>query len=103
MGGTSPVTTPRKRSVALILSSVAAGISVFAALIAFNAQAKSERDQLCDVMYAFVTKSGAATGSPGSPGYAYYQTHPDELRAARKQNQELVGELPCRPSTKGRP
>lgn len=53
-------------------------------------------DQLCNVIYSLVARSGATVGKPGTPGYAYYSQHPDELAKARAQNQDFLNELPCR-------
>lgn len=52
-------------------------------------------DRLCNVIYTLVARSGATVGKPGSPGYAYYREHPDELKKARAQNQEFLHQLPC--------
>lgn len=53
-------------------------------------------DKLCNVIHTLVARSGATVGKPGSPGYAYYKQHPDELAKARAQNQDFLNELPCR-------
>lgn len=49
----------------------------------------------CEVVRDQVARSLAATGQPGTPGYAYYQEHPDELRAVRAQSEDLLAKLPC--------
>ena len=93
------VSTPRKRSVALGLAAIVAGISVFTAMSVFRAKSESTSDKICDVLYRTVASSGATVGKRGTPGYAYYQAHPDELAAARAQNHRFLDDLPCGPHT----
>lgn len=49
----------------------------------------------CEVVKTQVERSLAAINTPGSPGYAYYQEHPDELGAAVAQSETLRDKLPC--------
>lgn len=52
--------------------------------------------KLCEVLYRLVARSGATVGKAGTPGYAYYKQHPEELKLARQQNRQFLRELPCR-------
>lgn len=76
-----------------------AGIfGVLLVAVAFTIRAATvdrEANQLCSVLYTLIARAGATTGTPGSPGYAYYREHPTELVAARKQNDAFLAELPC--------
>lgn len=71
---------------------------ILALAIAFGVRATlvdRDADQLCDVLYTLIAGSGASVGQPGSPGFAYYQQHPEELAQARAQNAAFLAELPC--------
>lgn len=77
---------------------VALVLAIFAlfGVFIYRSHAVSQTDQrLCTVLYNLVARSGATIGRPGTPGYAYYHAHLDELRAARKQNTEFLRELDC--------
>lgn len=54
-----------------------------------------QKNQLCNVLYTLIARSGETTGKPGAPGYAYYQEHPEELAIARQQNMDFLDALPC--------
>lgn len=54
-----------------------------------------QAQSVCEVIKTQVKRSIAATGQPGTPGYAYYQEHPDELKAARESSRDLLHKLPC--------
>lgn len=49
----------------------------------------------CEVVRDQVRQNLSAVGQPGTPGYAYYQEHPDELVTARQQSRTLLSKLPC--------
>lgn len=91
------MSTPRKRSIALIVSSFAAGLAIVATIVAFQAQRVRTDEKFCTVLYQLVARSGATVGKPGTPGFAYYQAHPTELAAAREQNNDFLHDLPCHP------
>lgn len=81
-----------------------AGVVLVAAAFLLRADYIDTRnDRLCDVLYTLIARSGATVGQPGSPGYDYYQQHPEELESARKQNMDFLAELPCDPPTKEEP
>ncbi len=88
--------TPHPRSnLALVLSSVAAGLAVFSVLTVVWVLTTQRSERLCSVLYSLVARSGATIGKPGTPGYAYYHSHPAELRVAREQNQDFLDALGC--------
>lgn len=75
------------------------GVTLVAAVVIFAvalAIRTAQTDRTCVVLRDLIGRSGATLGQKGSPGYAYYHDHPDELSAARKQNREFLDSLPCR-------
>ena len=60
-------------------------------------KATQERNTLCAVLYQQVDRTRMTLGLPGTPGYAYYRGHPEELRLARSQARRQLRELPCGP------
>lgn len=93
----SPQVARARATVALGLALVSAGIAFTAALLVWQQISVRTDRQLCDVVYSFVARSGASSGKPGSPGYAYYKAHPGERAAADQQNQSFLDDLPCKP------
>lgn len=80
----------------LIVASGLLSWALFFATLGYRAWTVSSTDrQLCDVLYRIVANGGANTGKPGTPGYAYYREHPDELRAAKASNRRTLKELDC--------
>lgn len=69
---------------------------LFGALVVRAYWLNTTNQRLCGVLYSLVARSGANVGKPGTPGYAYYHAHPEELRLARKQNQDFLNQLPCK-------
>jgi hypothetical protein len=101
----SPYVARRRANIALTISMVVAAVSFSTSFFLWAIYTSSNQNTLCKVIYATIAKSGATVGKPGTPGYAYYQEHPEELRVARAQNEELLGTLPCKskiPSTGGK-
>ena len=73
-------------------------VGILLVALAFSLRANNvddESNQLCNVLYTMIARSGANVGAKGYPGYAYYSAHPDELTAAREQNEAFLAELPC--------
>lgn len=76
------------------------GLMAWVALVLFAfRQGGEERNRLCVVLYGLIERSGATIGTKGSPGFSYYQEHPDELKTAKADNQAFLGALPCKGST----
>lgn len=46
--------------------------------------------QSLGLLHALVATSDGRLGRPGTPGYAYYRDHPDELRAAHASNKVIL-------------
>jgi hypothetical protein len=65
------------------------------ALVVFLWIRVTQAQDTCGVIKVQVERTLQATGHRGTPGYAYYQEHPDELRAARASSQQLLDKLPC--------
>ncbi len=88
---------PRTHGAALIVSCFAVGLAVLAVFLSIWIVTTARNDRLCAVLYSLVARSGATIGQPGTPGYAYYHAHPQELRVARKQNHDFLNALGCVP------
>ncbi len=86
-----------RNGVPLMVSSVAAGVAILAVAVAIWTATAQRNDKLCAVLYSLVARSGATIGQPGSPGYAYYHSHPAELAVAKKQNHDFLDALGCVP------
>lgn len=88
---------PHGATIALGIALVLASMSLTLALLVWQTTGARARQQLCLAIYSIVVHSGASVGRKGSPGYAYYQQHPRELAAARRQNLRVLAGLPCKP------
>lgn len=54
------------------------------------------QNTLCEVIYTIIRESDQSLGTPGAPGFRYYQDHPEELRFAHRANRHTLEQLPCR-------
>jgi hypothetical protein len=93
----SPTVARARATLALGFAMAAAALSLIVAVTVWQQSTRRVNDKLCNVLYSLVARSGASVGQPGSPGYAYYHSHPTELKAARAQNQRFLDDLPCHP------
>lgn len=93
MTGITPKTYWRVLFVVVLIAAV---VWIVAVIYLAN-KARQERDRLCLVLYALINRSGEQIGRQGSPGYAYYRSHPKERALARAQNTKFLAALPCAP------
>lgn len=79
----------------LVIVLVLAALSLAASLV-YRAHQTAQTDRkLCNVLRGRIASSSATFGQKGAPFFAYFQEHPDELRAARAQNREWLKALDC--------
>lgn len=77
---------------------LSAWIVVFSLLVIFAihdlAHTRQENcRRVSTVLEQIVLASDKSLGHPGSPGYAYYHVHPEELRQAHLANRRLIDKL----------
>lgn len=72
--------------VTLLLVTIAVGAMVYSSLHNQRIQADTCRqvEALKTVVRQVITQSAATLGRKGTPGYAYYRAHPEELRVAKR-------------------
>lgn len=82
--------------VKILLAVVVATIATTAVLVlGLFHQGAINATQLCQIMARTIKTGDQRLGMPGTAGYAYYSTHPDELADGHRANRELLRELPC--------
>lgn len=86
------------KSTRILIAAIIGGMLALTGSLVFRAREQTHRDdKLCGVLAGMIYRSGATIGTPGTPGYAYYQEHPDELQLARDQNKNFLAQLGCKP------
>lgn len=57
---------------------------------------KATDEKICQqslgLLHALIATSDGRLGRPGTPGFAYYRDHPDELRAAHAANKVILAQ-----------
>jgi hypothetical protein len=87
----TPVTVRRGWLLAIV--GVCAGVVLAAGLIVRGVVTDDRTGTLCSIFLTQITESLEALGQPGSPGYAYYRTHPMERDQIVQRNLKLLGQL----------
>src|SRR5690348_885675 len=90
-----PLWSPRRLvALAFILGCLLAGLVLVGAYSVSQSLANCQRTQRIDIVVQQLGERGLKTiGTKGSPGFAYYRDHPDELRIAREQLQQQVNDF----------
>lgn len=70
---------------------VAAGLAVWSILL----WRASSTQTVCVVLVQRIKAADEAIGKPGTPGYAYYHAHPEEIQASHAANKKTIDQLPC--------
>lgn len=91
-----PVTV--RRGLLLGLVGVCAGLVLAFSLILRSSLTDERAGTLCSIFITQITESLDALGTPGSPGYAYYQAHPMERDSIVDRNLALLEELDAFPN-----
>lgn len=77
---------------------IAVGLGLRAATVNDKVERNTKNvDRTCGVLAYTLERQLNSLGKPGTPGYSYYQDHPDEARAARRDTQALLDHLACKP------
>jgi hypothetical protein len=79
------------------IASVLSVLFLIAVFAYANRQQDTTAKQLCHAIVVLVTANEHRIGKPGTPFYAYYQRHPDELADARAGGLAALRSLPCKP------
>lgn len=53
--------------------------------------------QLCQVLYVRIEAADLALGAPRSSSFDYFRDHPKALKAAHRENRDVLDSLPCTP------
>lgn len=72
----------------IAFTAIVIGILVY---IAHNKTANCKRTM--SLMHLYILEHDQAVGTPGSPLYAYYVTHPNAIKLAHKQNQYFLAQF----------
>jgi hypothetical protein len=86
-----------RSTVVAVLIMVSIGFGVWGILIWRASTSLHQQQSLCSVLYSVILTSDKSLGKPGTPGYFYYQLHPDEVKVAHRYNRRTLNELPCSP------
>jgi hypothetical protein len=87
---TTPVTVTRRRTTIVTVGVTLAFLFAFTAILYAISSNRDHNQDVCREVeriktYIRDTIRPTDIGAPGTPGYAYYQAHPDELLLARRE------------------
>jgi hypothetical protein len=80
-----------------IIGAIVVGLGVWGIFAWRTLINQQQHYNLCSVIAGLVVQGNRSAGTPGTPGYFYYQHHPEELAALHAQNRQTLRQLNCKP------